>query len=735
MTAFFLSSAKRRLLDLRKRTISYAPQLTILGLALIPLVDWYRGKALVWGGDGFFPLNLSELSRYFTVPSLGISSPNVLKLPFDMPLGLLLFVFRTVGLPWNASIAQKLTVILLMFVSGIGSYSLILNLFPKLSKASSLIGAAFYMYNRITLILVWSPQSALIFHYSLLPCFSLIVIKLSHRPRLITGIYLGLAWTLLMSISYTTLPLIPTDVTVLVALVIFSSKRSLPSLRKLYPFLSGLAVTWVILNLYWIVPLAAYIKIQLKQGVLGVGGNSVGAFQLNSAGLSNLLRLGGYWGLHGNAYGQAYFVWGSYYHGFVLVLAYLPICLAILALIELWKSRKYQAFNYGYTRSTVTFVILLVLFGVLATGSKFPFGHLKEAIFIRTGLIAEYRSTFERFAEYLPLFISPLLACGVESTVRFAARVPLKDARLKRLLTLITFELIAGITIVLIAFPMISGEVFNEGGLSSDRINIPKGIRVIGSQLPSSPSGGQTLVLPMGSSTVVHLVWPNGEYLGIQPLLLLTNANIIEPSVPTRFTSELLRAFTESPDLLCQTLQQANIHYVVQEFQEDTLMDAPASTWIESSALHGSQIGSACLHKLEINHSAALWVNEEWHGTYGTISPLGSNSKNNVRYVKIKVRSASEVEIPPTRLLGSGSGRLTLPIAFDPNWRLNGQVPTNNNGYLSWTITNHQLLTGAILINPLQTRYEYLLGLSVILSCGIVLTLVPRVVAHRRKAH
>jgi hypothetical protein len=180
-------------------------------VALTPLATWWRGSSLIWGADGSFPINLNEVGRYFHLGSTGYLPADARKLSFLLPWGVFLQIWHFVELPWSAGVAQRIVTVSLLLISGLSMRALARCWFPSIGQLGSTAAGLFYQVNVFCITTVWTSQSYLIFHYSLLPLLLLIVTKVYSKPSIRNCLLASLAWTLMMSPAYITTPLIFVD--------------------------------------------------------------------------------------------------------------------------------------------------------------------------------------------------------------------------------------------------------------------------------------------------------------------------------------------------------------------------------------------------------------------------------------------------------------------------------------------------------------------------------------------
>lgn len=139
----------------------------ILILGAVSLT-WFRGHPFLFGSDTNLALNIKTINEYFYITSnSGFDAADINKLTFLLPIGFLLKIWSDFGLPFSASIFEKLLIYLTFAFSGFSMY-ILLSTFKKLHTFAKLFGALFYMFNFFFLWL-WIDVSWLPIVYAFFP--------------------------------------------------------------------------------------------------------------------------------------------------------------------------------------------------------------------------------------------------------------------------------------------------------------------------------------------------------------------------------------------------------------------------------------------------------------------------------------------------------------------------------------------------------------------------------------
>ena len=695
---------------------------------LVPLLTWWRGSQLVWGLDGSFPIRLADVNRYFTLVSTAYAAPDARKLSFIVPWGLLLRGWEAVGLPWDAAVAQRVFEAGLLLASAFGCRAFVRRLLPRIGDAAATLAALFYVANAYALTTVWTSQSYLIVHYSFLPALGVLVIGSFERGSVLRWTATGLAWTLMMSPAYITTPLVVTDMATLAAIAVWAVvARQLPW-RRVAVAGAVILASWLVLNLYWIVPLAKDYSITFAEGIASIGGaQSVAVFRLNSAPLLPAMRLGGYWGLAGFINGSAFYPWAGWDTTFVDLVAYLPIAFSAVALLTAGTRFTHDPSRRAQ-RTLAVLAIGLVLVLVLVTGATGPLASFKVDAFRATHLLAPFRSVYQRFMEYMPLVLAPLMAAGIDAAVRFAGAIGRRSAATG----VVARSAIWGIgllAVVLVPLPWWGGSMFaRSGALPSDRVSVPASYTALASRIPAG--GGSILTLPIGATNVAYLRWAHGAngFMGIQPLSFMTSLPTLDQAPSGSYVRRVLAAGLAS-GTPCAALARLNVDYVALETDADTALMAAVGGYLGLPLARTAAVLRAASCLRPFGSGAGLTVYRDVRWTPDLVSFGQSVDGPGVRaHYRIHPGDVITVDAPDRAYR-----YLLLNEPNDGGWALDGASPVAGHD-----VTAFRLDPGAptrlVLINETTSEMRRLLVLTVAMTAMIGGALVVRQVVERRSA-
>lgn len=679
----------------------FLPLALIVSAVLVALGLWYRGKPLLWGVDASGPLTLSDIGQYMRITDPALGGPDARKLPFLLPIGLLLWLWHLAGVPYSASVLQHLLFFVLLVAGGGTMYWLIRTCLPDVRRVAASCGALFYIFNLYALTVIWTPLSNLIFHYSLLPLVFCVFAKAFERGSLTLGIASGVVWTLTLSPAYVTTPVLITDLLLFGSLLV-SHLCYAEGIRRKVRLLHVAAVSlvvWTALNLYWLVPAAYYARAEVERGSLGL--DPADLYRLNSAPFDGAVRLAGYWGFTSGYKDTPYFSWADFYtHGLG---AYVSFVVPIVVLAGMFwrpsragtrgvmrtvagsraesvRCRSSRAASASTTRLyLMLFTGIAVVAIVLMTGPYPPLGSFKAWLVGKTGLAGPFRSVYQRFGNYVAFAYAPLLAAGVERWTRKAV-----GGRGRRLAAGLPFA-IGVIVVGVLAWPMWSGATFDRSGIfPASRIRIPSEYHRVASLIDRQRGDFNVLSFPLGSRGLIPLRWQRGNdgYFGAEPLALLSAKPFVTLDASSPYLRQLVGAAAHGGLRSIPSLRLLNTRFIVVHLDADPEYLRGASDWLGTDVHHLTRRldRTGALRPLLNTPRLRVYEVKPWR-PFGVFAVSGYRGRGSiyglrfdqVRAVRYKREGAGRYSIPAGEL--RRGDLLVLNHPFDRFWRLHGEGP------------------------------------------------------------
>lgn len=696
----------------RSRRLS---SLVLLVACLVPLLTWWHGHQLVWGLDSSFPIRLSDVNRYFQLGSTAYAAPDVRKLSFLLPWGLLLRGWELAGLPWDAGVAQRLYEISMLLAAAFGARALVRQLLPAVSDAAAATAALFYVANAYVLTTVWTSQAYLIVHYSFLPALVLLFTRAMVKGGVLRWSAAGVGWTLLMAPAYITTPLVVTDVGVLVFAGMWTRTARDVAWRRIAVGGATIVGVWAVCNLYWLVPLAKDYSVTFAEGIASISGaQSAAIFRLNSAPLLPALRLGGYWGLTGTLHGSPYYPWASWETPLVDLVAFVPVAFAAVALCTA-GTRTSIARSKATQRTLALLGLGLLVLVFLVTAGSAPFASFKVDIFSAVHLLAPFRSVYQRFMEYMPLVIAPLMAAGIDTTARAVGRTVDRSSPSRVPLRVLGATAVwgsAALAVILVPFPLWNGALYaRSGALPSSRVSIPRSYSDLAAQLPASSSAA-LLTLPIGTTNVAYLRWDGGAdgFRGIQPLSFMSPLPVIDQA-PQSSRIRILLAQGLGQGSLCSALEQLDVGYVAFESDADTAVMGVVGGYLGASLQRTASLlrSTPCLVTAGSGPGLTVYRDVRWVPGLVSFADTLHGPSVTARYV---VHPGDVVTV------AAPSRRYRYLLLNEPNyggWNLNGAAPVAGHDVTAFRVPAGPL----VLVDGTTTDMRRLLVLAVILIAGV----------------
>ena len=545
--------------------IDRLPEFAILLASTLALGTWYGGESLVWGEDATHPMSLGEISTYFHIPDTGLGAPDARKVPFVLPIGAALAAWRELGIPYDLVVLQPVVVVGLLTAAGWSSLLLVRRLLPTVGKTAALAAALFYMFNPYSLTTIWSSMSYLSFHYAFLPLvLTSWLLVLTKRVSWWFVPPAAALWALTLTPSYITTPVAVTDTALLGAVTVFAALtagggRAAAGALGRGALLYGI---WLVLNVFWIVPLATFAGAETARGL--AAGDPQELFALNSAPFAEAIRLAGYWGVSSSYAGSPYFAWYRYFAEIGSKVAFAFPLLAIVAMLAIARSRtelRGRGREAPEARSFFIFFVVLLLSALtLMAGVHEPFGWLKERVVETFGLVGPFRSVYQRFGVYVAVAYVPVVAVGIWILQRTARE------RAGAVAAVVATGAAAAAVAVLPALPLWTGSAFGSSGfIPSRRITVPTDYLRLAPVLDKDRRDSNVLVLPYGGSGATVLNWEDRQagYVGIEPLSLLTRKPVLTFDATAPYLEPLAAKVAAGGRDAVQALQLLNARVVV----------------------------------------------------------------------------------------------------------------------------------------------------------------------------
>ncbi len=434
-------------------------------LSLVPIV-WLIGGYSIVGYDSGFRLNgiahiTSLLHSWNPTVNYGIDwtiyrAFAVLQLPEAI-------VSQVTG---SLPVAQTTVFVGWFMLIGLSMYIFLRNMFPESHfRFFRIFSSIYYMYNFFILNGWLNAERAKFSLYAALPIAILLMYRQAfHAAQPVrTAIAFGLLYAVWNGGG--SIPLYgATIIAIGLAVIMFSAfvfrQRGLAGTVRLLGSYALFAVSFLLFNAYWIVPLIAYAHASFGSSVAAQGG--IGgliewekAFSRNASFL-NIIRLQGFPDWHGN---PSHPYAGVYESNIVLVLASLiPAGVSALGVIRFGidSSRRF----------ILLFLTALLAVGIFFTaGSHPPTGVIYLLLMRHMPGFAIFRSSFYKFAPTVWFSVTVLFGY-------FMALFIHTYVKKKYIRTIVWSMCISGI--LAYHYPFFSSESFTISGLFRTRVAIPR---------------------------------------------------------------------------------------------------------------------------------------------------------------------------------------------------------------------------------------------------------------------
>ncbi len=269
--------------------------------------------------------------------------------------------------------------------------------------------------------------------------------------------------------------------------------------------------SFLLANLFWILPLANFMFISKKIGSLGDIGftNRLNSLSENTS-LLNILRLQGAWDWYAiePKTGLPYYIpYATKYFNnvFFIFYSFLLPTISFISLIFISKNKK----NYG-----IYFATLLILGTFLGAGTHSPSGIVYSLLVNKAPLFSFFRSPWYIFT---PLLI---IAYGGLWALLYVRLAPKLGSRI-----LISIFAIFTLTYLIYNYPLVTGKIFRPGA-DGFYVTFPSYVFEVRDWLAKEPSKNRILTYP--DDQLESFKW---GYKGTESILeLFSNHELITPS-------------------------------------------------------------------------------------------------------------------------------------------------------------------------------------------------------------
>ncbi|KKR25035.1 MAG: hypothetical protein A3C27_01700 [Candidatus Levybacteria bacterium RIFCSPHIGHO2_02_FULL_39_36] len=487
-------------------------------LSLIPFL-WFAPNHIIVGLDSGYPVDYEKYldQRVFTwmaSHNFGVDfSAEVGVLPYSSLAALL----SHIGIPYFS--IQKVLFSFWFFVM-LGSTYLFLRYLYSQDKYwfVRLGGTFFYIFNLHLYSFMIQGEQPILASYTLLPLFTLILIKFirNELSMLKTAVLLNFAYLLFGAGGVRGVPLIgPTilmGATIVLYHFMFSWKKERYSyIKKFAGFLIAFLAIFILFNAYYIIPFISSFSQEFNSQVTIAGGPegaiSWAKFISSNASFTNLFRLQG----DNNWYSKPYLFSNAYLENPILILLSFAFSILAWSAPLLVKDKKEK-------RLLIYFAILALISLFLAAGAHSPFGALYTALMKFVPGFATFRSAWYKF---MPgLFFSYSVLLGV------AAYYLLQKIKYLSLRTVLGIGLL--LFILAYNYPYFQNSNFVHNKPFSLMVDVPEYVKELVSLRNTSSDDYRTLVIPHANTEFTIKTYSWGYWSSYPIFPLMTDKSFVQ---------------------------------------------------------------------------------------------------------------------------------------------------------------------------------------------------------------
>ncbi len=462
-------------------------------------ISWFRGNNLIVGGDFGMPLDwVKYLKNMFWVwvEDYSFGRTDYRNLASLVPYALTGGLLQSLG--FSLVLIEKIFFYTWFAGAGLSMYFLGWTLGMK--RIGRIVSSIFYMLNPFSLVIIWLVSHGLIqMPYAFAPLIlGLFIYGLTKKKGLGFILLFCLAWLLLTGSAYANprsaiIHWVPIIFYYFYYLVFYKDQR-----KTAIRFGLLLAISWLLLNIYWIFPYAANMVESNADSHSPFLLPDIEELKLTSVNLFEAIRMLGYWSMKSGYKGEPYYPYWQYYTSpWIISISWLIPVLVLFGLFN--QDVKKGKMKYFY--------LAIIFFGLLGiNGANPPVGRLILLVYkILPPLVLLARFNFLFFGLPTYLIFSVLVGYGVLSVYDFLK---------KRIGTWsLAFPIATAILLnIVLVWPFWNREVIRSQGklMPGERVKIPEYWWEAKQWLARQSDFFRILPLPMSKTYNTAYYWGEG---------------------------------------------------------------------------------------------------------------------------------------------------------------------------------------------------------------------------------
>ena len=502
---------------------------------MLPLAT-YAILALAIVGPWLQPGYIFALDMVFT-PHLRMPDTLTSSYMFHAVLHVLNFVAPS-------SVIQKLLLLCVFFLSGVGMHRLVQIVSPH--RMGAYFGGVLYAVNPFTYDRLMTGQYSVLLGYALLPFFVRSLLVFLQKPQFRQGVIIAIWVTVISVVSVHTLGSIVIISIVAAALWLAKNRRNKPWKGLFWKWSVVSIGAFLLLNCYWFLPLLAGKGSTAKQIASFTSGDTASFATIGGSFAGKLLQvlsLRGFWAEDRDIYLQPSQQIGTW--GLLLLLIWL---LVVIGLISLWHQRQ---------RAITAFFAIIVLAGcILAVG----YGWMQHV-----PILAGFREP-QKFAGLIALGFAVLGSEGIANVMRFIKNE--FDS---------TVGMIAAGSLALLLPIIVTSTIFWGARSQLAARSYPAAWTTVNAQLNADNEHFNTLFLPwhlyMRFGFADRVITSPAPQFFDKPVIVSDQPELGDVAAvhPTQTTQQLDRLLQHADSISNFASQLANLHikYIILDKEED----------------------------------------------------------------------------------------------------------------------------------------------------------------------
>jgi hypothetical protein len=591
--------------------------LMFLGLVVF---TWYSSNIVIDAFDyniSFSPGQTLSRSLQLWDPHGGFGHSNPRNIAGIFPTNLYYSAMDTLGASLHT--AQSILLYVVLAGSGVSVFLLYRALgLGERYRNGAIFAAVLYMFSPIASTFLWNQFASNYYSYCFLPLIAAMVIYGIRTKRGPFYIFIVIMlWTLLVSAAYMNPVNAFMDWLFIFGLIgVFVLKES-DRRKQVIKYAAILAIFWLLVNIFWIVPLFNSASLEFtKSDVSTIGVSNLELLKSNSVPFYGAALQTGYWALYHTYLGDHWYSWSGLASSLIYIISCLIIALTALYAFVIRPRNQIILLLGGFTALCL----------VMINGYYPPTGDLLVALFNQIPALYAFRSLYQHFGPMLALCYSILVGYTMAHLIGSVSWPKLKGFSIRQTSlkqwAVMSWTVLIVLALSVVAIPYFTGEVIYDGGnvIPSARVQVPDYYYQANDFLNNASGDFRVLSLPYCHLGYAVYNWDNGYWGGDPSSTIFDRVVIVsESGEANQLLSDIAIGVTNNylNFDLGKMLSIMNVRYIMlhQDADWEFIQGQSPPWWAAPQAnfsMYDSGLKNAGMVEVATFGELVLYENPEW---------------------------------------------------------------------------------------------------------------------------